>query len=626
MTWFAPLLAAIILSAAKDPPSRSAPVALPNDNRVPAGVTVAGVRRIRLVVQRAVWHPDADDGPSLVTEVLGEEGKTPMIPAPLIRVLVGTRVDATVRNTLADTIVFFAQCGIDCRDSLFVAPGQTRALPVRTSRPGTYSYASFLYRGGHPYFESAAATQTGGAIVVDSAGAPPDRVFVIAEWIQRFDTTKVGDDERLVMTINGRMWPHTERLHLTVGDTVHWRIVDASGDTHPMHLHGFYFRVDSRGDGATDTIYSAAQRRWAVTEEPPRLGAFTLTWVPQRSGNWIFHCHKAVHMGGFQHAHLAEERVDPIRDTTHDAHTTDAEHIASGMGGLVLGIEVAPRPSAVPAAIAVSSTAPPAPVAPRRIRLLAQRLPGALGVHGYVVQGGDSAPARDSVRVPGPPIVLTRGEPVEITVVNHLDVKTGVHWHGIELDSYYDGVGGWSGAGAHLAPRIAPNDSFVVRFTPPRAGTFMYHTHNDEVRQLVLGLYGPLVVLEPGQTFDASTDHLVVIGETMSSGRRVVGVNGAAGARPMHLAAGKPHRFRLLNVLIDDDAEVSLVDSANAPLVWRAVAKDGADLPVAQRTERPARLSLGPGETVDVEIVPKPGRYALLVRGYSNVLIDVDVR
>ena len=85
----------------------------------------------------------------------------------------------------------------------------------------------------------------------------------------------------------------------------------------------------------------------------------------------------------------------------------------------------------------------------------------------------------------GPPIVLTRGVPVAIDVVNHLKEATAVHWHGIELqDSYYDGVSGYSGAGARLAPMIDPGQTFEVRMTPPRAGTFIYHTHMFDVYQL----------------------------------------------------------------------------------------------------------------------------------------------
>jgi len=68
----------------------------------------------------------------------------------------------------------------------------------------------------------------------------------------------------------------------------------------------------------------------------------------------------------------------------------------------------------------------------------------------------------------------------------------------MELESYYDGIAGWSGTQGHTAPMIEPGASFVVKFTPPTAGTFIYQTHLDEIRQLSSGLYGPLIVLEHG--------------------------------------------------------------------------------------------------------------------------------
>jgi FtsP/CotA-like multicopper oxidase with cupredoxin domain len=72
--------------------------------------------------------------------------------------------------------------------------------------------------------------------------------------------------------------------------------------------------------------------------------------------------------------------------------------------------------------------------------------------------------------------------------------------HGIELESYYDGVAGFSGSGTHSAPTIAPGDSSEARFTPPRSGTFMYHSHVNEVRQHAAGLVGSLIVRDtPGR-------------------------------------------------------------------------------------------------------------------------------
>ena len=75
-----------------------------------------------------------------------------------------------------------------------------------------------------------------------------------------------------------------------------------------------------------------------------------------------------------------------------------------------------------------------------------------------------------SLPVPGPVIVLTRSEPVEITLVNRMSEPTAIHWHGIELDSYFDGVPGWGGEPGNLAPPVLPGQSFVAKLTPPHTG------------------------------------------------------------------------------------------------------------------------------------------------------------
>ena len=174
------------------------------------------------------------------------------------------------------------------------------------------------------------------------------------------------------------------------------------------------------------------------------------------------------------------------------------------MAGMVLGITVTDRDDAPASAPAAATTA-----TPRQLTMTIRggsadgRTPAGIDVTGDGV-------AR--VASPGPPVVLRRGEPVEITLVNNLNESTSMHWHGLELDSYYDGVHGWSGLGTKVAPMIVPGERFTVRITPPRTGTFIYHTHLHDYRQLSSGLYGPLVVVEPGETYDPATDHVVVLG------------------------------------------------------------------------------------------------------------------
>jgi FtsP/CotA-like multicopper oxidase with cupredoxin domain len=280
------------------------------------------------------------------------------------------------------------------------------------------------------------------------------------------------------------------------------------------------------------------------------------------------------------------------------------------MEGLVLGIAVRARPGAHAAA---------APVAPvRHLRLVAQQRGDATGkrqvARGYVLAGGVE-PRPDSVEVPGPALVLTRGEPVAITVVNRLRAPTTVHWHGMELESVHDGVSGWSRTGGSVAPLVAPGDSFTVALTPPRAGTFIYHTHMDEEPQLVTGMYGPLVVLERGERWDPTGDRVVMIGEALD-GDTVphLALNGRREPPPLRLQAGTPVRLRLVNIHPAGPAEVALTAAGDSvPLVWRPRAKDGADLPAHARVAGPARLRrFGVGETYDFDFAPAAPMDAVL--------------
>jgi FtsP/CotA-like multicopper oxidase with cupredoxin domain len=235
--------------------------------------------------------------------------------------------------------------------------------------------------------------------------------------------------------------------------------------------------------------------------------------------------------------------------------------------------------------------------------------------------GGDAAPLYryapdDTTRGPSPPIVLTRGEPVRIRVVNRLPEPTAVHWHGIELESFFDGVAGFSGEGARLAPVVAPGDSFDARFTPPRAGTFIYHTHVNERRQMRAGLVGALIVLEPGRALDPGHDIVLVFG-TRSSGPPEAGiaVNGAERPAPIALRTGERYRLRLVNITVNRPRiRLELRGRDSTLATWRTLAKDGADLPPEPKGASPARAPLSIGETLDVELTPdEPGELRLEV-------------
>jgi FtsP/CotA-like multicopper oxidase with cupredoxin domain len=363
-----------------------------------------------------------------------------------------------------------------------------------------------------------------------------------------------------------------------------------------MHLHGFYFRVLSRGTAARDTLYAPPQQRQAVTEFMAAGSTMTMNWVPTRPGNWLFHCHLIAHIGPEIRRHY-HELGGPAGGA--EDHRTASNHAYEGMAGLVIGIHVRPRANVVAPFVQ--------PAASRALRLFVQKRPRYLGAaagYGFVLQEGASPPAADSVRIPGSPIVLRRDEPVDVTIVNRTDELVSVHWHGIEVDSYYDGVADWSGAAGHTAPRIAPGDTFVVRLKPDRAGTFIYHTHQDESAQLSSGLYGPLIVLAPGEVHESATDRVFLIGRGGPSQDAPVLLNGTTTPEPLSWTTGVTYRMRFINITANDVEEVTLTRDSIVQQ-WRPFAKDGADLPPEQAVGRPSRVSMGPGETYDFELVPR---------------------
>ena len=260
----------------------------------------------------------------------------------------------------------------------------------------------------------------------------------------------------------------------------------------------------------------------------------------------------------------------------------------------------------------------------RHLRLVAQAAPGSSAsrpAFSYALDVGDGRPAQPSR--PGPTLVLQRGEPVSITVVNHLPEPTSVHWHGIELDSYYDGVAGFAGHAGHLAPEIAPGDSFVAHFTPPRSGTFMYHPHVGEVRQQQAGLDGVLIVVDSLRAYDPEND--IVLLATSSSGSpdsTAVFLNGTATPALRDLRVGKTYRVRLLTLHNSRPGLIVRLTRDSTQLAWRAIAKDGMTLPADQVTIRPATQQIGNGETYDFELmVSTPGQLWLNITAGNGQLL-----
>ena len=582
--WF---VSAVIAAAESLPPI------VPNQNHHPAGELRNGVFTLRLEIGKGIWHPESEDGAGMAVYAFGEAGGQLQNPGPLMRIPQGTEIHIAVHNTLPVPVSVYglAEPGAGYQRALHLAPGTTEHVTFKAGTPGVYFFwgdttaTDLKARHGID-------SQLNGALVVDRPGrSPRDEVFVISVWA---NGPALAADQS-VATINGKSWPYTERFQYATGEPIRWRWINTSELAHAMHLHGFYYRINAFNRNGRIENYSGDLRPRVVTQQIRPGETFDMTWHPERAGRWLFHCHMLAHM--IPPTLPPDALLEPAAG--HSEH--HAEHDAMGMGQLVLGVTVPARKG---------DPAPPPWHAERHLRLVINE-PGN-GDQPYALQLSDSGQVPAGKAEPGligPPIVLTRGQPVDIEVVNHLPQPTAIHWHGIELESFYDGVPGWSGAATEITPAIAPGTSFIARMAPPRAGTFIYHTHWHDVSQLSRGLYGPLIVLPPGEKFDSASDLVFVFSEGQfdTLGTMFL-VNGRPQLPALHLQTGKRYRLRLINIAPNNVAlQVSLYDGRGLAQ-WQIIAKDGADLPPGAVHPGLTETPITVGETYDAEFetdVPK---------------------
>jgi len=576
----------------------------PNDNRIATGQLKNGVLTINLEAREGAWYPETPANPGIPVYAFAEEGKPLQLPGPLIRVPEGTEIKLTVRNNIVGKSLnlhgFHTRPG-EAKDSVTVASGALWTTRFKTGKAGTYYYRGTTdgrQAGGWPTTKDG---QLYGGIIVDTAGAKPDtseRIFMIGRFVERL----ANQEEKIAVVINGLSWPFTERLTYKVGEPVNWRVINSSAIGHPMHLHGFYYNVHSIGDGEKDGQYAIKDTRRVVTQLLLIGQTMRMSWVPERSGNWLFHCHMLIH--------ISPERIRlrpklTVKPGMHDLQ----HHVQEDMAGLIMGIHVLPN-GVTPEKKSVSS------VKRRQINLLVKEYSSPFdSIHsfrglGFVLQKNKTTAATAIPSMPGPPLIIHQNESVAIKVANESNEPTTIHWHGIELENYFDGVAGWGFQGTQVSPLIEPGHSFTAQITAPQAGTFVYHTHMHD-NQLMRGLYGPLIVLKPGEKFDTLTDKIIVISDvkkikfTSINDRKFL-INGSRKPEPVQLKSGKKYRLRLINITEDGWAiEASLLLN-KSPVIWKAFAKDGAELPANQSVHAEAnRQRIAVGETMDFEFLPR---------------------
>ncbi len=334
------MIAAESATSAQNPaePGRAyRPVITPNVPTLPWKL-IDGVKVFHLIAE-TVQHEFA---PGLVAECWGYNGST---PGPTIEAVEGDRVRIYVTNRLPEkTSVHWhgvllpnGMDGVSGLTHPAIKPGETFRYEFTLRQHGTLMY--------HPHFDEMTQMALGamGMFIIHprqpvEPAIDRDYVIMLNTWFIQPGTRRpdpnVMTDFNLA-TFNSRVFPGTAPLVAQVGDRVRIRIGNLSAmDHHPIHLHGFRFRITETDGGA---IEPAGQ--WPETTVLVPTGSTrTIEFIADEPGDWAIHCHMTHHLMN-QMGHevsnmigVDAEGLDPQIRALLPGYMTMGQHGMGGMG------------------------------------------------------------------------------------------------------------------------------------------------------------------------------------------------------------------------------------------------------------------------------------------------------
>ncbi len=216
-------------------------------------------------------------------------------------------------------------------------------------------------------------------------------------------------------------------------------------------------------------------------------------------------------------------------------------------------------------------------------------------------------------QTPGPMIEVVEGDRVRIYVTNKLPEQTAVHWHGIFVPSGMDGISGLTQKG------IQPGDTFKYEFTLKQHGTYMYHSHGDEMTQMGLGTMGFFIIHPKNQIGPKiDRDFAIFLNEwfvepgtatpnpNIMTDFNIFTFNSRAfpGTEPLVAKTGDRVRIRFGNVG-QESHPIHLHGHS-----FKIVATDGGDIPESAQWPE-TTVSVFPGQTRTIEFIAKAGDWAM---------------
>jgi manganese oxidase len=196
---------------------------------------------------------------------------------------------------------------------------------------------------------------------------------------------------------------------------------------------------------------------------------------------------------------------------------------------------------------------------------------------------------------PGPTIRVTQGDKLRVTFKNNLKETTGVHFHGVEFDDFFQ-----DGVPFVTQKPIVPGGSYTYEFTATTAGSLMYHSHHNATDQVGRGLLGAFIV-EPKDPIKVDRDYIWISNDSI--GGFTINGHGFPAVVPVLAAKGETVRIRFMN------EGIMMHPWHLHGYKMRVIERDGHPLGTAAFDAD--TLGVNPGERYDVLIkADRPGVWA----------------
>ncbi len=236
--------------------------------------------------------------PGMKAYLWGYNGQS---PGPTIETVEGDRVRIFVTNKLPEnTAVHWhgqrlpnGMDGVGGLTQPHIPPGKTFVYEFQIQRSGTFMY--------HPHSDEMVQMAMGmmGFFVVhpkDPAFRRVDRDFVFL--LNAFDI-EAGSYVPKVNTMlefnmwcwNSRAFPGIDPFVVAKNDKVRIRFGNLTMTNHPVHMHGYEFKVSCTDGGWVDP--NAAWNEVSIDCAVGQMRAFD--FVADEPGDWAIHCHKSHH-------------------------------------------------------------------------------------------------------------------------------------------------------------------------------------------------------------------------------------------------------------------------------------------------------------------------------------------